>query len=114
MRSCASYPSVPSLYLWPGLSSGAYAYTADVLTLAGMRAVSPAILGHAVSGWNNIQSPMSARVWEEHLADHPDRAYCKYLVEGLRYGFRIGFWHGQWLAEVPPLTCNQQMHTLRW
>ena len=27
--------------------------------------------------------------------DHPDRAYCKYLVEGLRDGFRIGFQHGQ-------------------
>ena len=88
-------PQTPSLYLWPGLSSGAYAYTADLLTLAGRRAVSPAILGPAVSGWNNIQSPMSARVWEEHLADHPDRAYCKYLVEGLRDGFRIGFRHGE-------------------
>ena len=68
---------------------------ADLLTLVGRRAVSPAILGPAVSGWNNIQSPMSACVWEEHLADHPDRASCKYLVEGLRDGFRIGFRHGE-------------------
>jgi len=33
---------------------------------------------------------MSADVWWEYLASHPDRVYCDYLVCGLLEGFDMG------------------------
>ena len=77
-----------------GVSSGLYAYTADLLTLAG-RSETPL---PALSGWSNIECPMLADVWGEYLASPPDRAYCNYLVHGLRKGFWIGFWYGSSLC----------------
>ncbi len=48
----------------------------------------------AVPGWSHVESPMQPEAWEVALADHPDGAYCTYLVKGLREGFRIGFGYG--------------------
>ena len=43
--------------------SRVYPYMADMLTLAGRRA--PSLRpGPAVSGWDHIQTPMPAEVWE--------------------------------------------------
>ena len=85
--------SCTGLVLWTGLSAGVYPYTADLLTLAGRRA--PSLRpGPAVSGWDHIQTPMPVEVWEEHLVGHPDRAYSRFLTEGIRAGFRIGFRYG--------------------
>ena len=33
---------------------------------------------------------MSADVWDEQLASHPDANYRAFLVKSLREGFRIG------------------------
>ena len=41
---------------------------------------------------------MLVDVWGEYLASHPDRAYCDYLVHGLREGFRISFRYGSSLC----------------
>ena len=87
-------PRLPCL-LWLGLPARAYAYIADLLTLAARRASRPVVPEPAVSGWDHVQSLMSANVWEEHLHDHPDRAYCAYLVDGIRHGFCIGFRYGE-------------------
>ena len=38
-----------------------------------------------------IHSPLLASVWETELLGHPDRAYVKYILQGLNRGFRIGF-----------------------
>ena len=88
----ATYSCI-GLVLWTGLSPGVYPYTADLLTLAGRRAPSLG-LRPAVSGWDHIQTSMPAEVWEKHLVGHPDRAYSRYLTEGIRAGFRIGFRYG--------------------
>ena len=79
-------PRLPCL-LWLGLPAS---YTAYLLTLAARRASRPVVPEPAVSSWDHVQSPMSADVWEEHLHDQPDRAYCAYLVDGFRIGFRYG------------------------
>ena len=39
-------------------------------------------------------TPMVVGEWDRLLAAHPDQSYRKYLVDGLQYGFRIGFSHG--------------------
>ena len=35
-------------------------------------------------------TPLDAAQWEILLADHPDRQFVKYLLSGIREGFRIG------------------------
>lgn len=38
-----------------------------------------------------IISPLVPKAWEEELQDHPDREFCRYIVSGIRHGFRVGF-----------------------
>ena len=76
--------------------AGMYGYTTDLLTMAGRTVGTGSdILRPIVSGWSHIQTPMRADVWEENLADHPDRAYCNYLTVGMEDGFRIDFQYGR-------------------
>ena len=42
--------------------------------------------------------------WESALADLPDRALSRYLLSGIKEGFRIGFDHSRW----PNLLCPAQ------
>ena len=41
-----------------------------------------------------IHSPLQASVWATELSDHPDKAYVKYILQGISNGFRIvtGYW----------------------
>ena len=45
--------------MWLGVSSGSYAYTADLLTLSGRRSESPLA---TMSGWSHIECPMPVDV----------------------------------------------------
>ena len=36
-------------------------------------------------------SPLIWQDWEKHLVSHPNRSLAKYVVQGIRQGFRIGF-----------------------
>ncbi len=53
---------------------------------------------------------MYADVWTSNLRDHPDRAYCGFLMDGLRAGFRVGFRYGgavcKGVASNMPTTCD--------
>ncbi len=42
-------------------------------------------------GMEVVISPLNWRVWERALARHPDNRFRKYIVEGIRNGFRVGF-----------------------
>ena len=73
-------------------SPGPYEYTRDLLALDGARqrelkSVHPELRG--------IYSPLSDRLprWERALADHPDETFARYVLRGLRAGFRVGFDH---------------------
>ena len=45
-----------------------------------------------------VKSPLRASEWEEVLGNHPDREFARYIVTGIREGFRIGYDYGQQLG----------------
>ena len=42
-------------------------------------------------GWEFTIFPLDVREWIRTLDQHPDRAFAKYITNGLSNGFRIGF-----------------------
>ena len=38
-----------------------------------------------------INTPLCWQAWDKCLAAHPDQEFRQYIVQGIRYGFRIGF-----------------------
>ena len=38
-----------------------------------------------------VQTPLVVDAWASALQQHPDRAFARYIVNGLRQGFRVGF-----------------------
>ncbi len=40
-----------------------------------------------------VHTPLRLEAWEKALAAHPDPAFARYICQGLRHGFRIGFRH---------------------
>ena len=73
----------------------------------------PVALHPDVSGWDRVVTPMEADIWREHLRSHQDRAYCAYLVDGLR-GSALGSAMAGANAGVLPLTCNLLWSTQGW
>lgn len=73
--------------VWPTGWTLLYEYTADLLCLTFCRPLS--------SYYSEILSPVQTLLrttaWEEALSTHPDAAFARYIVDGLRRGFRIGF-----------------------
>ena len=67
-------------------SNSPYQYTAHLLALDGYRPIGPP--DHSIS---EISTPLNITAWERALADHPDKLFAQYLIQGLIYGFRIGF-----------------------
>ena len=64
-----------------------YRYTADLLCLDFCRP------DHSLQyqALQQIASPLPPEAWDWALAQHPDRAFARYIVDGLHHGFRIGF-----------------------
>ena len=52
-----------------------------------------------------VSTPLSLPAWEQALTSHPDRAFARYICQGLRYGFRIGF---QCSAQLRPAKANME------
>ena len=71
-------------------SAGNYCYTDDLLRLDqfGPRSTPADCLGIAA-----VNSPLAVHLpaWRESLRDHPDPRYVKYVLDGIQYGFRVGF-----------------------
>ena len=42
-------------------------------------------------GVGAIATPLRWEVWAKELRDFPDREFARYIVDGIRHGFRIGF-----------------------
>jgi len=65
-----------------------YPYTADLLCLNMCKPshdhAIPALLSH-------INTPQVTPAWESALSTHPDKAFAKYILDGLCLGFRVGF-----------------------
>ena len=74
------------LYVW--LPAGAYKYMDDLRQLDAYCSVAPT---HLPSSMEEVRSPLPWRKWDQTLATHPDQRFRRYITEGLRYGFRVGF-----------------------
>lgn len=49
---------------------------------------------HSVPELMEVSTPLQPDAWAEALIGHPDQALARYIVNGLRRGFRIGFQRG--------------------
>ncbi len=75
--------TVDTLYL-SNIRNGRYRYTQDLLALeqTGHSGTAVVPVGH--------HSPLRCSAWEEGLSRFPDRQFAKFLLRGIRHGFRIG------------------------
>ena len=81
-----------------------YTYTADLLSLAFCRP----LRDHGWTAITAVSSQLKPDAWETALKPHPDRAFSRFLVEGLRQGFRIGF-----NRQVPLKPASRNMQSAR-
>ena len=65
-----------------------YVYTEDLLLLSQKTRASVASLPSHLCG---IVTPLREEEWAEALCGHPDQGFARYLLEGIRHGFRIGY-----------------------
>ena len=42
-------------------------------------------------GFESVTTPLVWREWDRCLVNHPDQRFCRYIVEGIQSGFRVGF-----------------------
>ena len=66
---------------------GEYRYTAQLATLDKMQ--SPVRDVH--KAFQEIVTPLQWQMWDSLLATHPDQRFRRYIIEGIRNGFKIGF-----------------------
>ena len=64
-----------------------YPYTADLLCLGFNHPVQDVTWGAITT----VATQLQPDAWENALRTHPDRAFGRFVVEGLCQGFRIGF-----------------------
>lgn len=65
-----------------------YPYTKHLKILDGRR---PQTAAKIPDELKLVRTPLVQQEWERCLASHPDRAYCDYLLKGMKEGFRVGF-----------------------
>ena len=65
-----------------------HTYTDDLLRLSQCKSPSRPPLA---SQFCAIVTPLQVEAWAEALSSHPDRAFVKYLLDGICHGFRIGY-----------------------
>lgn len=75
-------PPFPSSLANPEWTS-LYEYTSDLRSSS----------EHQCQALMGIKIPLCAVAWDRVLVSHPDRAFARYVSQGLRQGFRIGFNH---------------------
>ena len=78
-----------------------YPYTADLLCLDLCRPPGPRV--HPLL--RPVYSPLDPTAWSVALHPHPDKAFVRFLLKGLREGFRIGFHRPAPLQSAP---CNMR------
>ncbi len=66
-----------------------YRYTADLLCLEFCRPPPPTHPGPPAL--SIVTTPLNISAWQAALSAHPDQALARYITNGLRHGFRVGF-----------------------
>ncbi len=74
------------------LSDGRYRYTTDLLALSTCEPADRSILPEFCQ---RIITPLVAESWEQELEGHRDGDFCKYILDGIKNGFKIGFQRGR-------------------
>ena len=57
---------------------------------------------------SGVFTPLHLPQWESMLANHPDRSYVEFILNGIRDGFRIGFSRSDG-AEMPLSSARKNM-----
>ena len=65
-----------------------HTYTDDLLHLSQCKRLGMSPLANQFCA---IVTPLQAEAWAEALSSHPDRAFVKYLLDGICHGFLIGY-----------------------
>ena len=68
--------------------AGPYQYMEDLLALDGCR---PRFPVRGPTPMAAIRTPLKWEEWDRALGQHPDQRFRKYIVDGIRWGFRVGF-----------------------
>ena len=66
--------------------------------------------GHNSEVLSKVSTPLNMEAWAKALATHPDQAFARYICEGLKSGFRIGFRHGSPLKSAATNMPSAQHH----
>ena len=107
MTACISHHKVSLTN--PSLSTGwdsLYRYTADLLCLEFHRPRTP----HTFEVLAEVSTPLNVKALSRALAKHPDRAFARYICNGLHSGFRVGFWHGSPLQSPSANMLSTRQH----
>ena len=115
---CRKFTKIICVHAGPGgvasgLTKEGYTYTDDLLQLSHQTRPNLAPLP---SQFGSIVTPLRAAVWVEALSSHPNQVFARYLVEGMRYGFHVGYdgMDPDWDGGLLSITCSQQSRTPRW
>ena len=80
-----------------------YKYTDDLFKLDSCRPVNSLSLPERCC---KVTTPLKVAVWEQQLHNHPDRNFVRYILEGIRNGFRVGFQYES--GKLQPAKANMQ------
>ena len=79
---------------------------ADMLCLDFCRPPRP----HTTQELYSVSTPLCLDAWAAALASHPDQAFARYICDGLRFGFRIGFRYGSPLKSASSNMLSATIH----
>ena len=69
------------------LLTGLYHYTKDLLKMDACWLECPMTL---LQYLRQVVTPLHWKEWDHTLGTHPDQQFQRYVVDGIRYGFRLG------------------------
>ena len=86
-----------------------YTYTADLMCLDSRRPhQAETRLPRTIT---TVSTPLMPEAWATALANHPDKAFARYVCDGLRFGFRIGFSYDSPLRSAPANMVSARQHS---
>ena len=68
--------------------SGKYIYMPELRRLNALR---PPSVPELPAGIMTVATPLKLEAWEAELRCYPDREFAKFILDGIKEGFRIGF-----------------------
>ena len=86
-----------------------YAYTSDLLCLDFCRRTG----NTEFPGLRRVATPLDVGAWAAALSQHPDRAFARYICQGLQVGFRLAS-TVRFVSNRPQRTRDQLASTPQW